>query len=101
MAGLVTLTLTVFNPSAALIDVLFATGQQYDFAVSEASGALLWQWSVDMAFAQMLGSVTLAPNESLSYSAEWSPSVTGELTASGALVSSSHTSSAATAFSVE
>ena len=81
--------------------MLFATGQQYDFAVSDASGALLWQWSADMAFAQMLGSVTLSANESLSYSAEWSPSVTGELTASGSLTSISHTATASTAFDVK
>ena len=81
--------------------MLFASGQQYDFTVSDSSGALLWRWSAEMAFAQMLGSITLAPNESLSYSAEWIPTATGELTASGALISISHIATAGTAFNVK
>ena len=98
--SLVTLTLTISNPSIATVDVIFASGQQFDFAISDSGGALLWQWSTGLAFAQMFGTKSIAPNGSLVYAAQWKPIAHGVLNAVGSLVSTSHVAVARTLVAV-
>ena len=49
---------------------LTSGGQQYDVIVRQR-GALVWQWSHDKAFAQVIRTVRLAPQETLTYKATW------------------------------
>ena len=97
---LVTLTLTVSNPLASAMDVAFASSQQYDFSIADATGTVLWRWSAARAFAQMFGTQHLAPNGSMVFTAQWKPTAKGTFVAVGSLVSASHTAAAKAAFTV-
>lgn len=92
--SVVTLTLTVSNPSSATTDVIFGSGQQYDFTVGDANGSLLWRWSTGMAFTQVVSTRSVAANGSLVFTAQWKPTSRGTLIATGSLVSISHGASA-------
>ena len=94
-ADAVRLTLHVTNTSGAPIELEFTSGQRYDFQVAEVDGDLvgetLWTWSMDKSFMQALGSETLAPGGSLSFTEEWSSGgQRGEFVAIGRLTSTSH-----------
>lgn len=65
----VAVSLRVTN--AAAIPVVVTTGgQQYDFFARQR-GALVWQWSHDKAFVQIVREVTLAPGQTLTYGVTW------------------------------
>jgi hypothetical protein len=99
--SLVTLTLTVSNPTAAPVTVNFNTGQHYDFTISDATnGALLWRWGMGMMFTQALSTETIPANGKVVYTAEWKPSQKGNFIATGSLVSPSHRADARVAVSV-
>lgn len=101
--GNVTLVFTVTNSSAVPIRLDFSSAQQYDFLVrSNATSAVVWQWSANMAFAQMLTSRTLAAGESVSFTEHWLPTsaTSGLFTAQALLTSSSHRATAAADFVV-
>lgn len=87
----VTLTLTVKNPSAAPIDVVFPSGQKYDFVVTDSlTGKDVWRWSATRSFLQAIEKVTLAANGALTYTEKWTPPTKGLYLAHGLLVSTSH-----------
>jgi hypothetical protein len=92
----VRLTLHVTNTTGAPIALGFSSGQRYDFQVTEVGdggtvGETVWTWSADKAFLQAVGSETLAPNASLSYSETWSAGGRqGEFVGIGTLTSTSH-----------
>ena len=88
--SVVTLALTISNPSDAPLDITFGSGQQFDFTITDATLALVWQWSAGMAFAQFLSTHTVAAHASLVYTAQWMPTVKGTLHATGQLVGVSH-----------
>ncbi len=89
--SVVTLTLTVTNPSVTPVDVVFASGQRYDFAIlSAATGAEVWRWSVGRAFTMAFGQHTLPANGTIVFIDTWKPTVKGNLVAVGSLVSASH-----------
>lgn len=89
--SVVTLTLTVTNPSATPVDVVFSSGQRYDFAIiSATTGAEVWRWSVGRGFTMAFGQQTLAANGTLVFVDTWKPTVKGNLVAVGSLVSASH-----------
>ncbi len=99
--SLVTLTLTVNNPTASPVKVDFSSGQRFDFTVTDAAtGATLWVWSADKLFMQMLTSETIPANGKLVYTAEWKPTKSASFVATGMLVSLSHRSGAKVAVSV-
>lgn len=99
--SLVTLTLTVTNPSASPAKIDFNSGQHYDFTISDAStGALLWRWGMGVLFTQMLSTETIPSHGSLVYTATWQPSQKGNLVATGSLVSLSHKSDARVSLTV-
>jgi hypothetical protein len=65
--------LHVTNVAATPTVLEFATAQRYDFAVATADGQRIWRWSEQHAFAQVLGTETLAPGETRRYDAVWRP----------------------------
>lgn len=65
----VLITLRVTNTASLPVD-LTTGGQQYD-AIVRQRGALIWQWSHDKAFVQIVREVTLAPGQVLTYKASW------------------------------
>jgi len=99
--SLVTLTLTVSNPTSAPVKVEFSSGQRFDFSIYDAaSGAALWVWSADKLFAQMMSSEIIPANGKLVYSAQWKPTKSGSYVATGSLVSLSHRAATKVAVSV-
>ncbi len=46
------------------------SGKQYDFIVQQR-GALIWQWSHDKGFAQVVRETKMAPGESLAFNWTW------------------------------
>jgi len=62
--------LTVLNRTDRALTLRFATAQRFDFVVRQG-GKVIWQWSADMMFAQAVGRETIAPGDSLAYTAEW------------------------------
>ena len=99
--SVVTLTLTVSNPSSVPATIAHSSGQQFDFTVTDAaSGALLWRWAMGVLFTQALGAETIPPNGSLTYTASWKPTQKGNLIATGTLVSLSHRAEAKLAIMV-
>lgn len=99
--SLMTLTLTVSNPSSVPAMIHFNSGQHYDFTISDASnGALLWRWGMGMFFTQVLSTETIPANGKLVYTAEWKPASKGSYVGTGSLVSVSHRADAKVAVSV-
>jgi hypothetical protein len=85
-------TLQVTNTSQAPVTLRFASGQSYDFVVTDGT-ARVWHWGGDMMFTQALRAETLAPGETRGWSETWRPaaSLRGHtLTATARLVSTSH-----------
>jgi hypothetical protein len=68
--GEVTLALTVVNRSSAPVALAFATTQKYDFEVRQGE-RVVWQWSRDRAFAQVLTQARLQPGERVVYQEKW------------------------------
>ncbi len=62
--------LTVRNQSDASIRVQFGSAQRFDLVVRRR-GALVWRWSYDKAFTQVVQETALRPGEALSFSASW------------------------------
>lgn len=50
--------------------VQFTSGQRFDLLVRRG-GALVWRWSDDKAFAQVIQDVTLRAGETLTFRATW------------------------------
>lgn len=62
--------LTVRNNSDRTVRVPFNTGQQYNFEVWR-DNRLVWSWAQGRAFTQSLTSVTLRPDQTVTYSVRW------------------------------
>ncbi|MGH7752039.1 MAG: BsuPI-related putative proteinase inhibitor [Gemmatimonadales bacterium] len=62
----VRLVLTNGGPQEATLE--FRDGQRYDFTVTDAGGRVLWRWSADKGFIQMIGVEVLPPQGELAYS---------------------------------
>jgi uncharacterized protein (DUF58 family) len=58
------------NEGDVPLRVQFGSAQRFDLIVRRR-GALVWRWSHDKAFAQVVREVTLRPGESLAFSAPW------------------------------
>lgn len=82
------LELHVTNVAGAAVTLEFATAQRYDFEVLDEGGAVVWRWSADQVFAQMLGEEVLQAGESRRYAAVWpTQGGRGEYVARGLLTS--------------
>ncbi|MBI3997883.1 MAG: hypothetical protein HY355_02540 [Armatimonadetes bacterium] len=66
----VRIRLRVTNLASGPLAVTMRSGQQYDVIVRQR-GALIWQWSHDKAFVQVIRESTLAPGETLTFTGAW------------------------------
>ena len=65
----------------------FNTAQRYDFEVRTTAGNIVWRWSDDQMFAQMMGSETIPPGASREFRERWNPGGrTGSFIAVGRVV---------------
>lgn len=92
----VALTLTAANTGEEPIDLLFRSGQQFDFLVFDLGGQKqtpVWNWAHDKVFTQNIWMMTLAPGASETFQASWDGrdndgrTVTGQFLVQGELVS--------------
>lgn len=83
----VELVLQVTNTTGSAVDLTFTSGQSFDFVVMDAQGAEVWRWSGDRMFTQAIREEVVAPGETLTYGAAWTPppGTSGEFTALGIL----------------
>ncbi|MDQ7848931.1 MAG: BsuPI-related putative proteinase inhibitor [Armatimonadota bacterium] len=58
------------NGGRTPLRVEFASGQRFDLVVRQR-GVLVWRWSHDRAFVQVLQEVTLRPGQALTFEATW------------------------------
>lgn len=95
--NVVTMTLTMKNPSAAPIKVAFSSGQKYDFVVIDsATGREAWRWSADKGFTQALEERTVPASGALVFTEKWTAPKRGLYLVHGVLVATSHRSEAYT-----
>jgi len=100
VGSVVTLAMEVRNGGTAAESIHFASMQQYEFEIHEESGALVWAWSAEQMFAQMLSSRTLGPGERWTFVERWQPTVRGRLRARGMLASAGHETECSVIFDV-
>ncbi len=62
--------LTLRNAGEAPVRVQFGSAQRFDVIVRRR-GALVWRWSYDKAFVQVIQEVTLSPGQTLAFNAAW------------------------------
>lgn len=75
------------NPGRTPIQLEFGSAQRFDFSVRDTTGAEIWRWSAERAFAQVQGSETLGAGASQKYEAVWRPGRrTGRFTVLGRLL---------------
>ena len=65
-------SLQVTNTRTTPLTLNFNSGQQFDFVVLRGTQEV-WRYSGEMMFTQALQSETLAPGETETYTATWSP----------------------------
>ena len=78
----------------------FPSAQRSDFSVRRQDGEVVWTWSMDKLFAQVMGSETLLPGETLAYGGTWMPAEPGRYEAIARLVSSNRPIEIAVPFEV-
>ncbi len=66
------LQLVLENEGSEPVTLQFTTSQRYDFEIRSAEDELVWRWSDEMGFAQMLGSEIVEPGGRLRYEEEFS-----------------------------
>jgi len=59
------------NEGTSQVSLKFSDSQVFDIAVSNAIGNLVWKWSYDKAFAQLMWQLDLKPGESSSQQGVW------------------------------
>lgn len=64
--------LQVTNTAAEALPLEFRSGQEFDFVVLRGTEEV-WRWSGERMFTQALRTDTLAPGETRTYGATWSP----------------------------
>lgn len=87
-------TLKVCNRSASTVERTFDDAQRYDFDVSR-DGELVWRWSDDQVFAQVVGRESWEPGKCKTWTETWNgtnrsgmPAPTGNYEAVGVLTTS-------------
>ena len=60
------------NEGSEPVTLEFTTAQRYDFEIRNAEDEVVWRWSDEMGFAQMLGSEIVEPGGRLRYEEEFS-----------------------------
>jgi hypothetical protein len=59
--------ISLVNRAAHPASLRFSDGQRYDFLILDAGGDVIWRWSAEKFFIQMLGEEQLAPGETRSF----------------------------------
>ncbi len=67
----VQMELLVRNRGPAATTFQFSDSQRYEFLVLREDGQLVWRWSHDKVFAQVLGTLTLVPGEERRFRERW------------------------------
>lgn len=80
----VRVALRLTNNTGRAEKLTFASGQQYDFWVTDGDKEI-WRWSEDRVFTQAIEERTLGPQESLTLAESWTTTKAGELVAHGQL----------------
>ncbi|MFH1219669.1 MAG: BsuPI-related putative proteinase inhibitor [Candidatus Eisenbacteria bacterium] len=62
--------LVVSNTTARPLSLVFPTAQTADFVVRKGRD-IIWRWSDEMMFAQVLSGAAIAPHDSVIYGAQW------------------------------
>lgn len=63
----IALALTVLNLEANPYQATFTSSQKFDFFLYDEHGQLVWKWSGDKMFAQVISTLNLEPNKPLTY----------------------------------
>ena len=94
--------LVVSNRSGRAVTLHFMSGQRYDFSIEDAKKKVVWRWSADQMFTQMLGEETLGPRrEELVYRERLpAPETPGTYRVVGTVVASDRPLSAAVTVTV-
>jgi len=89
---LIELTLELENSSDQALVLSFSTGQRYDFTILRGPTEIVWSWSEDRMFMQMLGQETVGPSQVLAYREQISPRLpAGTYTVTGRIVAQNQT----------
>lgn len=98
----ITLSLRVENVSSEPVTLRFASGQRYDFSITDRAGKVAWRWSAGRGFIQMLGQERLEPGDALSYEERYDGELApGSYTVAGALVASNQRLEARVTIAIE
>lgn len=62
---------TLENISGKPQDLVFSSGQEYDYFIYNQENELIYQWSDGKMFTMAIKEVTLDPGDRLNYSSEW------------------------------
>ncbi|WP_224269257.1 BsuPI-related putative proteinase inhibitor [Haloprofundus salinisoli] len=93
--------LTVENRGDERVTLSFRDARRAEFVVTDADGdSEVWRWSDGRMFAQMLGSETLDPGESMTFEGVWDDPEPGEYAVVGELAAADAGAEAETALSV-
>lgn len=79
--GTIVFHFNVSNPTNSSIHYDFSTAQQFDVAVTDPNGVVVWRWSQNRAFEQALTAIDLRPGETKHYTAVWYTKDTPSLSA--------------------
>lgn len=71
LGAMVSLTLTVTNPTNAEVTLNFSSSQMYDFAVSSTGGSLVWRWGQGRSFLTVITTRTIPAGGSRTYTERW------------------------------
>ncbi len=86
----VTFMLELTNHTGKRVELQFPSAQTHDFAVLDARGETVWQWSHDRMFTQVMSTETLSKNAQLTFSEEWRDAKPGTYTLVATTTSASH-----------
>lgn len=70
---IIKMNLTVFNYTPDPVTFNFRSSQRYDFTIYNSQGLKVWRWSEATLsrFQPVMGEVTLQPNDTVTYTAEY------------------------------
>lgn len=67
----ISMTLAITNCEDGPVRRVYASGQQYDFVVSDDQQRELWRWSHGKAFTQAIQEATFESGETVTYTETW------------------------------
>ena len=99
--GVVTVVLGLRNPADTTLTLHFPTAQRYDFTVRDTAGAVVWRWSADRAFAQVVGEQPVPAGWEVNYEERFAaPAMPGPYRVVGTVTARGDPGSAAANFTV-